>query len=882
MQSFGAKAKAAQVLAKAKQMQKKPMISAIETKAKQSSSRGNTQTMMAKPKPVIQGNSKNVMNTVHNVTVASPTLKRKEPDSSASTVESEVESKQNADTAQPKSRVRTRTHTIDPSQSVLQKILGGKNIESQRDDNSPPEAPLQPPPHVMKTPSPIAFQISLESDTPEYDDDFESYESDFESEPSDANEDEEAYDPEEIQDAQLKNTNINIQVEDRKLDSGNYDMPSVSKERSLLNDIYESSERGQSEIVQEVINKSAVSILSERQTNLMKTLSLDMEEFHLFEQSQLDYDKFMRVFGHLTSSQAAVQTQRQDVCHEEMQTELLDMSNRWTQFPTKFSSFAEAGKLKNQNEEFLGVGLDNKYNMGTNVPKLSSGVVNFDRLDRFLICALTSIVQISVGNDRNSNDQESKTPLFNEWLPVELHHKPSRVRSIQIFGLVLVVTLEDPGGNGSEIVELYDAFSGPTLQRSLVSWNKISTILIHSKAPAFVLAGNVDGSINLWNWKSSPSYKLAPSDNFVPEFLTNYGGYCKLVKLVEIASEYLYSITGEDVASLYSPGVIVIWSMDRLKGNLKEMKKIELHKRSVENVGKMTASKFERNVSYFENNIFNDAALKDLQIVKSIVDPTQNLTFIDLLHDQGILISVSNQDFLSVTTLGLKNDTTRIKIPEAIEVVSITCATMFDTGLVLIALSNGTIKVQCIKTWIDIQQQSDKFDEYAKSGDHNQGEQLIVDKSCAIQNIVLSERKLYDDSLQSKLDTLEVKDKPAIRRFSQGNQIQPLISKTLKNGSYFQRSIPRDLCVDRNNGSVYYLEQESLFRIGMESLEVDKVDLSAMEPLKSIALSTPGRDVSQRSFMVNNKTEVGNRSVLNKDCLSFQVICGHNSVYLHK
>lgn len=130
------------------------------------------------PKPVVQISEKNVMNTIHNVTVISPPTLRKEysPDTAVVTVEVPIQ------------RERTKTRTLEPDEIL---VLKQKPAEENKTDVNIQSV-------VVK--EPVAFEINFElpkkplhatpdqiqptQDTlveDDYEEDFESYESDFES-----------------------------------------------------------------------------------------------------------------------------------------------------------------------------------------------------------------------------------------------------------------------------------------------------------------------------------------------------------------------------------------------------------------------------------------------------------------------------------------------------------------------------------------------------------------------------------------------------------------------------------------------------------------------------------------------------------------------------
>lgn len=467
----------------------------VSKEGKRSSIDASKQTPQSKAQVLITAN--NVMNTVHNVTVASPTMKRKE-----ASVDEIEEQRPSEETPAQKQRIRTKTRTIDPEQSVMQKML------QQRVEQEVEVTPTQPqPPAIIhRTPSPIAFEISLDScpvvsSENEYEDDFESYESDFESEPSGE---------EEEQEGEVENypgPDKSTKDEERKLDSGNYDL-TVAKDRSLLVEIQEDAEQvDQDAIVVNSLKPKKTSTMSTRQLNLMKTLSLETSmTFHIFEQKPMDYERFMRVFGHLSSSQVAVQTKFEDVCHEEVQTDEIEMNSRWTQNPPQFGKGVEVGGLmftksnKKYQEEAVGVGIERGVINRSEVPQLNHTHVDYERLNRFLISSSNTIAQI-INNKSADKDQGKRSPLdhFNEYLQIEANtlstENAYKVKSLYTFGHVIVIVLEtEEDGHGRvDFLELFHSSYLKAPQSVLVSRNKITSVLVHSKCPSYLLGGTAEG-----------------------------------------------------------------------------------------------------------------------------------------------------------------------------------------------------------------------------------------------------------------------------------------------------------------------------------------------------------------------------------------------------
>ncbi|RZF46568.1 hypothetical protein LSTR_LSTR002900 [Laodelphax striatellus] len=210
-----------------------------------------------------------------------------------------------------------------------------------------------------------------------YEDDFESYESDFEectesgvsgdqdlttsSDEDDDDDDSELY-------SSLGNPEKPVVEEERKLDSGNYDL-STQKQKHQLNEIKDAllKENSTLTLTRNLHNKQEETILDsqekisgnetifinfadakqrhikqkinekvqKRGACLMEMINLDTMMFSLLDMPSVPYDIFIKCYGKSNTQQ--MQTQTNDDClNEEVQTEEIQVSNKWTQHPIKF------------------------------------------------------------------------------------------------------------------------------------------------------------------------------------------------------------------------------------------------------------------------------------------------------------------------------------------------------------------------------------------------------------------------------------------------------------------------------------------------------------------------------------------------------------------
>ncbi|XP_048003943.1 uncharacterized protein LOC125240140 [Leguminivora glycinivorella] len=224
---------------------------------------------------------------------------------------------------------------------------------------------------------PKAFYVGLDEDKDKaptksdedvsYEDDFESYESDFDSYHSERSQasseheegreidgegrekekDEEnmldsgSFDLREQRSAKSKPTAMEFITETEEdkassLDEGFQDSSSAVssmrtvevQERPLFIDFNKSKEKKRKKRIVENMMRRAKDILS--------MVTLHEMSFTLFEMKPISYDLYMATFGRTNYTQSAVQT-FDDGITEEIQTDEIDVENKWTQHPVKFS-----------------------------------------------------------------------------------------------------------------------------------------------------------------------------------------------------------------------------------------------------------------------------------------------------------------------------------------------------------------------------------------------------------------------------------------------------------------------------------------------------------------------------------------------------------------
>lgn len=223
----------------------------------------------------------------------------------------------------------------------------------------------------------------------------------------------------------------------------------------------------------------------------------------------------------------------------------------------------------------------------------------------------------------------------------------------------------------------------------------------------------------------------------------------------------------------------------------------------LKNVRRPTSKSFDKTRSYFESELFSDAALQELHRMhtdESKLLTTFRCTAIELTSD-SILIS-TNENFLLLGRKSFKNESFRRIQIDSCKTVRVECMLSlsgFDDDIVVIVLNNGAVKSLCcdLSDEMDDLQANSDIDEASSStvsslspaaaaaaadakastayalpvdsiifavapassgpvamstmaAPHHGGfptDGNSMGKSCTIQSLVLNERKIYDEQL---------------------------------------------------------------------------------------------------------------------------------------
>lgn len=553
----------------------------------------------------------NVMNSIHNVTVASP------PTSASSKGRSTSLTNIRDDEPKKSNHLRTKTRTIAPEDSLLYQQ---KMMKLSQEEAAPEPLPLKNPVAfeinfeeakiVKKEPTRVSVEVTAkpndDNEDGNYSSDFESYESDFEAEPSDGDS---STSEEEAEVSSGSDQNL-IQPQDKikeRIDSGSFDMSAKkSATHSLaqydsIDDTVNSHDSGISydDALTKRILSPKVSNFYKRGEELMKKITFDSMTFDIYEQKPIPYEVFMSVYGQRGMSQASTQSDSQ-VISEETQTEKVSKSNMWTQYPAKFTKHGvEMINSKIYNEEKLGVGDEifediNELNDPDEYDMSISAINNFSsqfegvhskhtdtlELNKFIKNASITISNIIEGKSNLKELQSSKISIsrgFNVLKFNEIELLRNTIVTKIYTNLCLdnfFVTIHKKPNDLQNFMCLWNTASQSEPIKIFSAYSDIKCLEIHPYMRDVIVGGCNDGTICMWDIQEINEWKNEMFDITMP---------CGIISLCQMQNDFaldnvcalkslphrefmstksmFHAQSAAQICSLHENGTLSIWTM---------------------------------------------------------------------------------------------------------------------------------------------------------------------------------------------------------------------------------------------------------------------------------------------------------------------------------
>ncbi|CAH1175628.1 unnamed protein product [Phaedon cochleariae] len=390
----------------------------------------------------------------------------------------------------------------------------------------------------VKSPTPRSSEEEFN-----YEDDFDSYESDFEQySSSSSNADnlsgegtssgsssDQEVAPRELQSARRKVLSAGSE-EERKLDSGHFDMPDF-KHKQILDNIKESVEKENSNLMLsnnpaslsdegfeeqkslQMINfldaqkkhehRKSVEIKRKRGEEILSMIRLDTYSFTLFDLPPVPYDVFIKNYGSTNSVQIAVQTGEDDI-DEDTQTDFVDMSTKWTQAPVAFSNIEEDDPQfwQTYKQDYLGVGNEN-----CEESKWETTRFNEFSLNNFFSSAGNLVLRIleesRIGNINKLEKNSRAIPFSAGYISLNTSEdifKDSTVKfvtfSCDIRGRIM--TVHSRKSDGDSVLAVW-RICDPEKPEAVYLSHGVSCCSFGPEKLGLVFAGLTSGMLSVWN-----------------------------------------------------------------------------------------------------------------------------------------------------------------------------------------------------------------------------------------------------------------------------------------------------------------------------------------------------------------------------------------------
>ncbi|XP_016946431.1 uncharacterized protein LOC108022099 [Drosophila biarmipes] len=549
-------------------------------------------------------------------------------------------------------------------------------------------------------------------------------------------------------------------------------------------------------------------VISRRGEELMAKLRFDQLNYHLFEMKPLSYEGFMQSYGKLNACQLATQTQSPQM-DGECQTLEVHSRSSWTQHPPHYggqlvlscSGDAEVDEpLGNQSLDAYEASLSRLEQLRRLEQTRSQQVqqkrlaktTDLERLNTFLHKAARLMGRVLEGNKHpnQSNGPRNiplQTGLLNALpvrrifgscgdgrLVVTVHECPpeSNVYKEDFASLLMVWSLANPGQP----------------LRLLSTWAEVSRVVISGEAQDIVVAGLRDGSVAMWDLRETHSY-CSKLDGHLTHFAATQSVVPMLEQQQEVTAMDLGAVV--DVRSFRSPfkggviagglqtaykevqyaslndsGLLTMWTLVEgasssnsnefsspwARVKLLQSATCDLRSYLERRLLKSKQSAYEKTKSLFQGNIYSDDLLRELNETQTLSTALQDqglqgMRFTSIDTGSELIYVCTNRNFVLCCTRSLKTERfSRIAVNESRFLFPTSLCVLSNESYVAVGLSNGSVMIlNCNQR----QRQRQKTPHRPKTGLPPASDEPDPEtgKSCAIQNIILNERRSFDQQV---------------------------------------------------------------------------------------------------------------------------------------
>ncbi|KAH8319687.1 hypothetical protein KR074_003871, partial [Drosophila pseudoananassae] len=550
---------------------------------------------------------------------------------------------------------------------------------------------------------------------------------------------------------------------------------------------------------------------SRRGDELMAKLRFDQLNYHLFEMKPLSYEGFMQNYGKLNASQTATQTISPLMDGECQTLEVHSRSSWTQHPPHYGGQLVLSCSGDGEDDNTLSCQPSDAYDLSlSRLEKLHreeqvrtqeqqqqrlAKTTDVERLNAFLHRATRLMSRVLDGKSKNSPSSPRQVPLQtgllnalpvrrifgsseNGHLVVTVHECPkeSNVYSEDFASLLMVWSL----GNPSQPIRL------------LSTWAEVCRVTFSTEAPDIMVAGLRDGSIAMWDLRETHSYcskldghltHFAATQSVVPlleqqkqseatamdlgavvdvrSFRSQHksGGIATTTGLQASYKEVQY-------ASLNDSGLLTMWTLveGSASNNTNEFSspwaRVKLLQSGIcdlrnylqRRLLKSNQSAYEKTKSLFQGNIYSDDLLRELNETQTLSNALQGqglqgLRFTSIDTGSELIYVCTNRNFVLCCTRSLKTERfSRIAVNESRFLFPTSLCVLSNESFVAVGLSNGSVVIlNCNQRQRPLQKNHQRpmtgLPPPTAEPDPETG------KSCAIQNIILNERRSFDQQM---------------------------------------------------------------------------------------------------------------------------------------
>ncbi|XP_017835515.2 WD repeat-containing protein 60, partial [Drosophila busckii] len=621
-------------------------------------------------------------------------------------------------------------------------------------------------------------------------------------------------------------------------------------------------------------------VITPRGVELLRKLRFDQLNYQLFETQPLSYEGYMQSYGKLNTRQLATQTQAQQM-NAECQTLELHTRTSWTQHPPNYagqllmscsgdaSQQLDSAQQKSNDaferslSQLEQLRLSQQQRTLQQQQKRLAKPLDMERLNVFLqkSCLLLGKLQAAP-----SAPQTLQTGFLNA-LPVR-----------RIFGSaaqqqLLVTVHECPAESNvyrddfANLLMVWSLTDASKPLRLLSSWSEVCRVAFSSEATDIIVAGLRDGSIAMWDLRETYSYcskldghltHFAATQSVVPcldtqqqqQQLTaldlgavlDVRSFRSAPKTASVglgwSSNYATNHKNIQYAALNDSGLLTIWTLVEsghgcvntehsspwARVQLLQSASCDLRDYLERRLLKSKQSAYDKTRSLFQGNVYNDEILRELNETQTLATALQDqglqgLRFSSIDTGSNVIYVCTNRNFVLCCTRSLKPERfTRIGLHESRFLFPTALCVLANDSYIAVGLSNGSVMILNCN-----QRQRQRLPPRPTTAMPlaNIGPEPETGKSCAIQNIILNERRSFEQQpLDSTTNSYEQRPQTQARC---AYELRLFDQQLLLSGSVLRQHLVQALVQSSDGAKLFALSNGTVriydFQLDRELLE---------------------------------------------------------------